>query len=121
MYSSLDPDEGVYWALENAGLTEVIVDDTRIEHLRNTPPEDTRAWTRAMLLRQLPRERIRAVDWDRIELGPTLSGQAAAVVHLSDPLADTRTHWHNAVATHTKHKSKPHQRPTHSTEEVTKQ
>ena len=121
LYSSLDPDEGVYWALENAGLTELLVDDTRIEHFRNTPPEDTRAWSRAMLLRQLPRERIRAVDWDRIELGPTLSGQAAAVVHLSDPLADTRTHWRNALATHTKHESKPHRRPTHSTEEVTKQ
>ncbi len=89
----MDPDEGLYWALERAGLTEMLVDDARIEHFRHAPPEDTRAWTRAMLLRHLPRERIRGVDWDRVELAPKFPGQAAPVVHLSDPLGHTRADW----------------------------
>jgi hypothetical protein len=93
LYSSLDPDEGVYWALERAGLTQTLIDDARIEHFRHAPPENTRAWTRAMLLRQLPRELIRGVDWDRIELAPSIPDQADAVVHLSDPLGHTRMDW----------------------------
>lgn len=96
LYSSLDNDEGLYWALENAGLTQTLIDDARIEYFRHTPPENTRAWTRAMLLRHLPRERIRSVDWDRIELAPKLAGQADAVLHLSDPLGHTRTDWRRA-------------------------
>lgn len=121
LYSSLDPDEGVYWALENAGLTEILVDDTRIEHLRNTPPEDTRAWTRAMLLRQLPRERIRAVDWDRIELCPTLPGQSAAVVHLPDPLGHTRANWRHMVGDNIGTRRQGSAETHRKTEEVTKE
>jgi len=121
LYSSLDPDEGVYWALENAGLTEVLVDDTRIEHLRNTPPEDTRAWTRAMLLRQLPRERIRAVDWDRIELCSTLPGQAAAVVHLPDPLGHTRANWRHMVGDNIGTRRQGSAETRRKTKEVTKE
>jgi hypothetical protein len=97
LFSSLDADEGVYWALEKAGLTEMLVDNASIERLRRMPPENTRAWTRAMLLRQLPRARIRSVDWDRIELAPTFPGQAAAVVHLPDPLGHTRAQWRHMV------------------------
>ena len=96
LYSSLDPQEGLYWALESAGLTQTLIDDARIEYFRHTPPENTRAWTRAMLLRNLPRERIRSVDWDRIELAPKLAGQADAVLHLSDPLGHTRADWRRA-------------------------
>ena len=46
-----------------------------------------------MLLRQLPGELIRGVDWDRIELASNLPGRANAVVHLPDPLGHTRAHW----------------------------
>jgi len=97
LYASLDPDEGLYWVLERAGLTERLVDAARIEHFRHTPPEDTRARTRAMLLRRLPRERIQTVDWDRIVLAPTIPGQASSVVHLPDPLGHTRASWRRAA------------------------
>ena len=120
LYSSLDPDEGVYWALENAGLTELLVDDTRIDHLCNTPPEDTRAWTRAMLLRQLPRERIHAVDWDHIDLATTFPDQVAATVHLPDPLGHTRTDWRRSAET-MNHEDGARRRSVHSTEKETKQ
>jgi hypothetical protein len=54
-----------------------------------------------MLLRQVPRNRIRAVDWDRIELTPKLPGAAASILDLPDPLRHTRADWHNAIATTT--------------------
>lgn len=93
VYSNLDPDEGLYWALESAGFTQTLVDEARIDRFRREPPEDTRAWTRAMLLRLLPRERILGVDWDRIELAPTVAGQEPTVVLLPDPLGYTRASW----------------------------
>ena len=49
-----------------------------------------------MLLRRLPRERIRSVDWDRIELAPTVPGRGPLVLHLSDPLGHTRADWRDA-------------------------
>ncbi len=93
VYASLDLDEGLYWALQEAGLTQVLVDDQRVDSLRTDPPTDTRAWGRAMLLRHLPRERILAVDWDRIALAPAVPGQPLSIVSLPDPLGDTRASW----------------------------
>jgi len=121
LYSSLDLDEGVYWALERAGLTEMLIDDARIEQFRHTPPEDTRAWTRAMLLRQLPRELIRGVDWDRIELAANLPGEAAAVVHLPDPLGHTRRDWCRAGGDDEQIRKQGAAASYRSTEEATKQ
>lgn len=121
LYSSLDPEEGVYWALQRAGLTEMLIDDARIEQFRHAPPEDTRAWSRAMLLRQLPRELIRGVDWDRIELAANLPGRAAAVVHLPDPLGHTRKHWCRAGGDDKRIRRQGAAAPCRSTEEGTKQ
>ena len=66
LYSSLDPEEGLYWACERAGLVQRLAADSRIEQFASEPPEDTRAWTRAMLLRQADDQGIEYVDWDRI-------------------------------------------------------
>ncbi len=69
VYSSLDENRGLYWAYERLGLLERVVDDDRIEHLRREPPEDTRAWGRAMLLRgQEAGVGIHRVDWDSVTL-----------------------------------------------------
>jgi hypothetical protein len=121
LYSSLDLDEGVYWALERAGLTQTLIDDARIEHFRQAPPEDTRAWTRAMLLRQLPRELIRGVDWDRIELVSNRPGEADAVVHLPDPLGHTRRDWCRAGGDDNRIRRQGGATYCRSTEEATKQ
>jgi proteasome accessory factor A len=91
LYSSLDPDEGLYWALERAGLTETLVDDARSEHLRHAPPDDTRAWRRAVLLRDVPEGRVRHIDWDHIELEPAEPGAKPVVLDLGDPLGGAAT------------------------------
>jgi len=66
LYSSLDPSEGLYWAYENEGIIERMVDESAIEHFTANPPEDTRAWTRAMLLRWAGPDAVDDVDWDSI-------------------------------------------------------
>lgn len=66
LYGSLDPQKGLYWAYEQSGALERVVPESRIAHFENEPPEDTRAWTRAMLLRAIPRECVTRVSWDHI-------------------------------------------------------
>jgi proteasome accessory factor A len=67
LYSSLD-DDGLYWAYEACGFAERLVPEERIDYFTQNPPEDTRAWTRAMLLRRAVSDNIEvdSVDWDRI-------------------------------------------------------
>ena len=91
LYSSLD-DDGLYWAYERSGFAERLVDERRIEELADFPPEDTRAWTRAMLLRCAGAGTIDSVDWD--SLGFKLRGRTYwptyRKVSLSNPLAFSR-------------------------------
>jgi proteasome accessory factor A len=65
LYSSLDND-GLYWAYENSGFAEQLVSPERIAHFVLNPPADTRAWTRAMLLRRAHSDgvEVTSVDWD---------------------------------------------------------
>jgi proteasome accessory factor A len=93
LYGSLDPSEGLYWAYEDSGLIERVVSEDEIQHFVHEPPEETRAWTRAMLLRALNPERARGVDWDRIKVAlDTDRGYARVVeVRLDDPLGFTRS------------------------------
>ena len=65
VYASLGPD-GLYWAYERSGFAERLVDEERIAHFCAEPPADTRAWTRAMLLRAAHPEWVDSVDWDSI-------------------------------------------------------
>ncbi len=86
VYASLDPDEGVFWSWSNAGIMERVVDPARIDHFRTEPPEDTRAFARAHLLREAGADRIDQVDWDRISFrfGPT---RATRTLLMPNPLA----------------------------------
>jgi proteasome accessory factor A len=63
VYASLGSD-GLYWAYEQSGFAQRLVDEERIEHFCAEPPGDTRAWTRAMLLRTAHPEWVDSVDWD---------------------------------------------------------
>jgi Pup amidohydrolase len=65
IYASLDPD-GLYWAYERSGFAERLLDEERVQHFCFEPPSDTRAWTRAMLLRAANPEWVDSVDWDSI-------------------------------------------------------
>ncbi len=66
LYGSLDPSDGLYWAYERAGVVQKVVTDGVIERFAHEPPEDTRAWTRAQLLRRADPDTIESVDWDAI-------------------------------------------------------
>ena len=66
VYGSLDPAEGLYFAFERNGFTVPLVTEAHIARLVDQPPEDTRAWTRAMTLRRADLKMVDLVDWDRI-------------------------------------------------------
>jgi proteasome accessory factor A len=92
-YSSLEG--GLYFAYEAAGFAERLVPTERISWFTQNPPEDTRAWTRAMLLRRAASEgiEVETIDWDRIVfkfLG-IRSWPNCRTLDLADPLAFTRT------------------------------
>lgn len=89
IYASLDPDEGLFWKLEDAGLIEPWVTSDEVDRMCDEPPADTRAWTRAMLLRRYGPEEIASVDWDRLTIDSASSGERLEI-ELCDPLAFTR-------------------------------
>jgi len=68
LYSSLDPRDGLYWACEASGAVERVVSEETIARFTVEPPEDTRAWTRATLLRLAGRDGVEHVDWDAMRI-----------------------------------------------------
>ncbi len=91
MYSSLAADEGIYWQLERAGLIERVVSEADVAEFVSSPPEDTRAWTRATLLGMAGAEQVERIDWDAITF--RMRGQNGIQrkrLELADPLAFTR-------------------------------
>ena len=95
LYSSLDAD-GLYRAYEASGFTEQLVTPERIAHFSRNPHSDTRAWTRAMLLRRAIDDRVEVntVDWDRITF--RIKGRhnwpSYRTLALADPLGFTQAH-----------------------------
>ena len=93
-YSNLDPGTGLYWACERNGLVERVVAETEIKHFSHEPPADTRAWTRAMLLRRAGPGRVVDVDWDlvrvRSEASESTWAASERTIDLPDPLGHTR-------------------------------
>ena len=92
IFGSLDPDEGLFWPHLRSGLVERWVSDEEIEHFVHEPPEDTRAWTRAMLLRRFEPDEIEKVDWDEVTLRLETNGARRKLkLRLDDPLGFTRS------------------------------
>ncbi len=91
LYSSLNPEEGLYWAYERQGLLDMVVGSEEIDHFVNQPPDDTRAWTRAMLLRHAGPDDVDEVNWDRVRVR-TGTGYWAPTrtLDMSNPLGHTR-------------------------------
>ena len=91
MYASLDRSAGLYWAYERGGAVEQVVLESRIARFVSAPPEDTRAWTRAMLLRRADGdETLEEVDWDRMRWRGRDWWAPARTLDMSNPLALTR-------------------------------
>ena len=93
LYSSLG-DDGLYWAYENSGFAEQLVSPERIAHFVQNPPADTRAWTRAMLLRRAAEEGVEttSVDWDTMtfKLRGRYSWPSYRAFDLQNPLGSTQ-------------------------------
>ncbi len=104
VYGSLDPHEGLYWAHDRAGLVEKVVPEARIEALTEQPPEDTRAWLRAHLLRRIGAAAVKQVDWHRMQLGAVRSrggrhrGHCVVTIPMENPLGQTRRECEDALA-----------------------
>jgi proteasome accessory factor A len=92
LYSSLDSD-GLYWAYESSGFASQMVTPERIAHFTTNPPADTRAWTRAMLLRRATPDTVDSVDWDTItfKLRGRYSWPTYRTLNLTNPLAYTES------------------------------
>jgi hypothetical protein len=66
LYASIDEAEGLFCACERSGLVDAVVSDEDIRRAVDEPPDDTRAWTRAQLLRRAGATRVDDIDWDRV-------------------------------------------------------
>ena len=64
-YACLDPKEGLFLQLAAAGHVESMPSAERIERFVQEPPEDTRAYLRAHLLRRFGAD-VMDINWDRI-------------------------------------------------------
>jgi Pup amidohydrolase len=63
-YHDLDPETGLFAALEQGGVMSRLTHDDQVERALTTPPAATRARLRGMLVR-VAAERVRAISWGR--------------------------------------------------------
>ena len=86
VFSSLDADEGLFWAYDHAGAVEQFVSDAVIDRFIDEPPSDTRAWLRTRLLRHAGADAISGVDWDAVHLRETRGRWSTSRrIDLADP------------------------------------
>jgi proteasome accessory factor A len=93
LYASLSDMEGLFWACERSGQVDRVVDEQTIRRAIQEPPVDTRAWTRAHLLRRVPSSLVDLIDWDRVHISEGNDRQwtsRARVVHLPVPFGSTQ-------------------------------
>jgi len=100
LYSSLNSRDGLYWIHEQSGDVERVVSEADVERFECNPPDDTRAFTRAMLLRHAAPGRLSDVDWDQITVivGDDELSQVHRTVDLANPLAFDRAFFDDALA-----------------------
>jgi proteasome accessory factor A len=92
LYASLSETDGLFWAHERNGQVDQVVTEQAITRACMEPPADTRAWTRAQLLRRAGAERVDHVDWDRVALTDKRNNQWSCephVIHLPSPFGST--------------------------------
>jgi proteasome accessory factor A len=64
-FASLDPEEGLFWRMAAAGQVEGMPAPEQVERFLQEPPDDTRAYLRAHVLRRYGDEVV-TMNWDRI-------------------------------------------------------
>jgi len=92
MYGSLDPEDGLYWQYEASGEVGQVVSEDDIAYFVDNPPQNTRAWTRALLLEIAGPDGISSVDWDSITFRLEGSGYRSVYpkLEMPNPLAFTK-------------------------------
>jgi hypothetical protein len=66
-YHNLNPAKGLYFELRDRGTMKTVVDEERVNRAIVTPPQNTRAWSRAQVMRSLTGQKARyVIDWDSI-------------------------------------------------------
>jgi proteasome accessory factor A len=83
-YANLDPLEGLFLQLAAVGQVEAMPADEEIDRAADEPPESTRAYLRAHLMRRLG-EQIGEMDWDRIRFRHTHEHYRSASLWLGMP------------------------------------
>ncbi len=91
IYSSIDPADSLFFSLYADGFFEPIATEAEIAAFVDSPPVNTRAWTRAMLLRAAGPERVADVDWDCIKIKWPDYRKLRTSVRLPDPLGATKS------------------------------
>jgi Pup amidohydrolase len=85
-YASLDPDEGFFWQMAAAGLVDDLPAPERVQRFCNEPPDDTRAYLRAHVLRRFG-DQVLDLDWDKVRFAVQTdrSWSAHATLPMPDP------------------------------------
>lgn len=67
-YHNIDPDAGLYYALEQEGAMRRVVTDGDVERAKSTPPQDTRAFGRGLMIEALQAAGAAhyIIDWDAV-------------------------------------------------------
>jgi proteasome accessory factor A len=91
-YHNVERGRGLFYLLQQSAQVEHLIDDADIEHFATYPPEDTRAYTRAMCLHKYGPS-VWAVNWERIWFrlhGRLEGGSPDGKILLLNPLRGTR-------------------------------
>ena len=103
MYSSIDPADGLYWACERSGALRRVVTAGQVERFVHEPPDDTRAYLRAHLLRRAGPDAVSHMDWDHIRFRFARDERKWPAYRyvqmgMEDPLFWTRAHCEEGLA-----------------------
>jgi proteasome accessory factor A len=93
-YGSLDPSEGLFFQMAEGGCVAEMPSDAQIERAVEEPPEDTRAYLRAQILRRWG-PAVAAMDWSWIDFRLQAARGWWSVARL--PMADPRRHTRDEV------------------------
>jgi proteasome accessory factor A len=92
-YHAVERSRSLYYLLQQSGQVECLVEAAAIEHFISHPPEDTRAYTRAMCLSKYGAA-VWAVNWERLWFrlhGRPDGGSPDGKVLLLNPYRGTKT------------------------------
>ena len=67
-FGDLDPERGVFWALQDSGAVDALFTPEQVARFKHAPPDDTRAHARVKLLWAFGEHRVEAVDWSEIRI-----------------------------------------------------